>query len=434
MVKWLRKIKSFVVPVLHCSSVAVLKAKSIARSQHQLPHEDISRNALWVIDRLIKAGFEAYLVGGSIRDLLLSQQPKDYDVVTDAIPEQIKSVFKHCRIIGRRFQLVHVIHGREVIEVATFRRTVRQPFLKRKLRRGPHLLHRDNEFGTQAQDAVRRDFNVNALYYDVRDGSIVDYSDGMGDLQQGMFCMVGDPERRYREDPIRLLRAIRLMGKSNLRPTEATEKPMKKLVPLLSSVSPARLFDEVNKAFLQGYAQKNFSYMVAYHIIDLLFPALPQAMTKESDRDLIACALRHTDQRYHQGKSLNPAFLLSVFLWPSFQDKVRELKKQGFKPYVAKQMASVEVVRAQLKLLTMPRRHTQVIKEIWMFQTLLEQRRVRQVRFVITQKRFRAAYDFLCMRAEIDTSLATQATWWTEFQEAAEDQRDLMMQSVHKTE
>jgi poly(A) polymerase len=256
----------------------------------------------------------------------------------------------------------------------------------------------------------------------------------MGDLKQGTFCMVGDPERRYREDPVRLLRAIRLMGKSNLRPTEATEKPMKKMASLLSTVSPARLFDEINKAFLQGYAQKNFSCLLAYGMIDLIFPTLPRALAKKGDCDLITCALRHTDQRFHQGKSLNPAFLLSVFLWSSFQDKIRDLKKQGVKPYVAKQMASAEVIRAQLKLLTMPRRHTLVIKEIWMFQALLEQRRVRQVRFVITQKRFRAAYDFLCMRAEIDPSLQKQATWWTEFQEASEDQRELMMQSVHKTE
>lgn len=431
MVKWYSQLKGLCVRPWRQSRAAASQASIIPHDQHQLSLEQLSRNALRVIDRLVKAGFETYLVGGSIRDLILSQQPKDFDVVTAATPEQVKDLFKNSRIIGRRFKLVHVVYGREVIEVATFRRTVRQPFLKSKLR-GSHFIPRDNEFGTCAQDAMRRDFNVNALYYDIRDSSIVDYSDGMSDLQRGRFCMIGEPERRYREDPVRLLRALRLMSKSNLQPTLETEKPMKKLVPLLSTVSPARLFDEINKAFLQGYAQKNFAYLEQYAMIEYLFPTLPKALSQPQYNGLIACALRQTDQRFHQGKSLNPAFLLSVFLWSAFQDKLRDLRKEGVKPYAAKQMAAAAVLKAQVKKLTMPRRHTQVIKEIWMFQYLLEQRRSRQVNFVFAQKRFRAAYDFLCMRAEIDASLAKQAEWWTAYQEADEDQRASMVQSVHK--
>lgn len=400
---------------------------------HTLSPEHIDRRARQVVDALWEGGHEAYLVGGCVRDLLLSQKPKDFDVVTDATPEQIHALFKNSRLIGRRFRLVHVYFGRHIVEVATYRRVTRQAMIKTKLR-GSHFIPRDNAFGTRAQDAMRRDFNVNALYYDVRHNSIIDYASSMSDLTARRFSMIGDPERRYREDPVRLLRAIRLMAKSNLKPCEATEKPIKPLVALLASVAPSRLFDEINKAFMHGYAAANFACMARYGMFGYLFPQLPDALQDAGVSALVDRALQNTDERFHAGKSLNPAFLLSVFLWPAFDAKVSNLTQSGIKPYQARQLAVGEVFAAQLKVLTIPKRLTRMIKEIWFFQSMLEQRRPRQVRFVMAQKRFRAAYDFLCLRAEVEPILQMQATWWTDYQAANGETRDAMLRAVSKAQ
>lgn len=378
---------------------------------HPLRRPMIDQHACQVIDGLVNAGYEAYLVGGCVRDLLLGHQPKDFDVVTNAKPSEVVKCFKRARLIGRRFQLVHVVFGRHMIEVATFRRNVRRPWLKKKNKHAEQ-----NEFGTRVQDAVRRDFSVNALYYDLVKNEIIDDVGGMEDLKHRRFRMIGDANERYHEDPVRLLRAIRLMAKLDLKPVEATLAPIRELMPLLANVSAARLFDEINKAFLYGASYKNFYLMRDYDALAWVFPGLSDALDKPDYKAFIDQALHNTDDRYHQGLSLNPCFLLSVLLWHAYQVAFEQERNHGVRPYLAKQQAMTRVVKQQLSRLTIPKRLVHMIKEIWSFQHLLEQRRDRQVRYVIEQKRFRAAYDFLCLRAECDQSLQSVAEWWTCFQ------------------
>lgn len=378
---------------------------------HPLNRAMIDNHACQVIDVLVAAGYEAYLVGGCVRDLWLGHEPKDYDVVTNAKPDDVLKCFKRARLIGRRFQLVHVVFGRKVIEVATFRRSVRPSWVKKKNKHAAH-----NAFGTRVQDAVRRDFSVNALYYDLVKNEIIDDVGGVEDLCHRRFRMIGDPHERYHEDPVRLLRAIRLMAKLDLSPVEATLNPIRELMPLLANVSTARLFDEINKAFLYGASYKNFYLMRDYHALGFVFPGLAGALEKSDYKAFIDQALHNTDDRYHKGLSLNPCFLLSVLLWHAYQMAYDQARADGQRPYMAKQHAMTQVIKQQLSRLTIPKRLVHMIKEIWSFQYLLEQRRDRQVRYVIEQKRFRAAYDFLCLRAECDQALQSVAQWWTRFQ------------------
>ena len=298
-----------------------------SRDQHEVSRNDISPNAVKVLYRLHNAGFRACLVGGGVRDILLGLKPKDFDVATDASPEQVNDLFRNCRLIGRRFRLAHILFGREIIEVATFRGHHAQDAsnnVEKNDKKSPShsssegMILRDNVFGSIEEDAIRRDFTVNALYYDISDFSVQDFCHGMEDLDDRLLRMIGDPETRYREDPVRMLRAVRLAVKLDLDIEEHTAKPLKKLSTLLSDIPTARLWDESHKLFLSGYSAPTFAMLEQY---DLLTPMLPQMSKSIEDnnnpdfRAFIQDALQNSDKRIQANKSLNPAFLYACFLW-----------------------------------------------------------------------------------------------------------------------
>ena len=314
------------------------EATVLKRDAHTVSRQKISKNALKVLYRLNEAGYQAYLVGGGVRDILLGLQPTDFDVATDATPEQIQAVFRNCRLIGRRFRLAHILFGREVIEVATFRAGhessegsgKKQNKPKNELSRTSDqgMLVRDNVYGSIVEDAFRRDFTVNALYYTVKDFSVLDYTGGLDDLAERKIRLIGDPEERYREDPVRMLRAVRFAAKLDFKIAAKTAEPINELAHLMSDVPAARLFDEVLKLFMAGYAQRTFELLEQYGLFGQLFPHSQQCI-EENDfyRRLVMQALANSDERVAQGKTLTPAFLVSVFLWPCVLESQKTFEK-----------------------------------------------------------------------------------------------------------
>ena len=289
----------------------------IPRPEHSISRAGISPNALKVLYRLKSAGFAAHLVGGGVRDLLLGREPKDFDVATDARPEEVHRLFRNCRLIGRRFRLAHVHFGPEIIEVATFRAAgVAEEVDEFHLDNG--RIVRDNVYGNIEEDAWRRDFTVNALYYNVADFSVVDYTDGMTDLRQGVLRLIGDPERRYREDPVRMLRAVRFASKLGFRVEPQTEAPLFELGHLLADIPSSRLFEEVLKLFFGGVALQTFEQLRHYGLFGLLFPLTETSLSREEEhfpRTLVSHALANTDERVADGLPVSPTFLFAALLW-----------------------------------------------------------------------------------------------------------------------
>jgi len=321
------------------------------RSEHSISRAQISPNALKVLYRLHKAGFRACLVGGCVRDLLLGREPKDFDVATDAHPEQVRRLFRNCRLIGRRFRLAHVCFGQEIIEVATFRAAAPKSGGDWALEATTGRVLRDNVYGTIEEDAWRRDFTVNALYYDIADFSVVDYVGGMEDLRRGVLRLIGDPEVRYREDPVRMLRAVRFMTKLGFVLDPACEAPLPRLAPLLEDVPPARLYDEVLKLFLAGYGVQVFESLRHYGLFRSLFPLTDQALAREPDGFpliFLAKALENTDRRLQEGKAVAPYFLFAALLWEPVRLEARKRQEQGVAPVMALQEAACEVITRQL--------------------------------------------------------------------------------------
>ncbi|MCG7876757.1 MAG: polynucleotide adenylyltransferase PcnB [Candidatus Thiodiazotropha taylori] len=400
----------------------------IARDDHTISRANISRNAIRVLTKLKSAGYEAYLVGGGVRDLLLGREPKDFDVATSALPEEVKSVFKNCRLIGRRFRLAHVYFGREIIEVATFRSN-RQPSQdgERQLENG--MILRDNVYGTLDEDAQRRDFTINALYYDVGDFTVIDFADGMSDLQHGVIRLLGDVESRFREDPVRLLRAVRFAAKLGFIIDPSTESPMRRLAPLLKDVPSARLYEEVLKLFLGGSALESFENLRHYGLFGQLFPATEEALSHE-DHDFpitfVNRGLNNTDTRLQQDKPVTPAFLFAVLLWEPVRLGYEALLAQDVQPVEALQTAANDVLSDQLKHVSIPKRFSYPMRDIWQLQPRFEQRQGKRPYRFLSHPRFRAAYDFLLLRAEAGEVELELSNWWTEFQRANSQQKQSM--------
>jgi len=374
---------------------------------------------LKVLYRLKAAGYQAHLVGGGVRDLLLGREPKDFDVATDASPEQVREVFRNCRLIGRRFRLAHVHFGQEIIEVATFRAGQDSDEAGQHLNDEGRLL-RDNIYGTIEQDALRRDFSVNALYYNVADFSIIDYTGGVEDLRGGVLRLLGDPETRYREDPVRMLRAMRFAAKLGFRLAPETERPIAALATLLADIPPARLFEEVLKLFLGGTAVGSFEKLRQYGLFAQLFPDTEGCLARlehEFPLTLVLKGLENTDTRVREDKPVTPAFLFAVLLWEPVRQRAEQLQADGTAPHQAIQQASAEVLSRQLERVALPRRFSTPMQEIWLLQPRFGHTRGKRPQRLLAHPRFRAAYDFMLLRASAGEADPELAAWWTGLQD-----------------
>ena len=410
----------------------------IPRPKHTISREKISKAALKVLYRLKDEGHCAYLVGGGVRDILLGRDPKDFDVVTDAHPETLRNIFRNSRIIGRRFRLVHVYFDSEVVEVSTFRANVSDQ-AQLEIDDDTGMIFRDNTYGTIEEDAWRRDFTVNALYYNIADFSVVDYMHGMQDLKKQLIRIIGDPAQRYHEDCVRLLRALRLAAKLNFHLEVKTEAALKQLSHLLQHVPPARLFDEFLKLFFEGHSQKTYAMLNQYHYFLALFPQTVFALSKHKSalhEKIIRYALKATDERLHDHQSVNPGFLLSVFLWPALQQKLFSQKKNSSgkeKFYFQLHQFIQEILHKQLTTLMIPKRFQFVIQAIWILQFQLERRRVSRIFSTFQHRYFRAAFDFMALRIQAgDNSQRDCFMWWKAFQEAMPPMQEKMIAELKR--
>ncbi|MDG2527107.1 polynucleotide adenylyltransferase PcnB [Stenotrophomonas sp. HITSZ_GD] len=385
----------------------------IPRDQHNISRRDISPNALRVLYRLREAGFGAYLVGGAVRDLLVGGHPKDFDVATDATPEQVKSLFRNCRLIGRRFRLAHVVFGREIIEVATFRANSDDGSGDREMENG--RLVRDNVYGSIEDDAIRRDFTCNALYYAIEDFSVRDYVGGFEDVQARVMKLIGDPEQRYREDPVRMLRAVRLAAKLGFSIDEATANPIPRLAGLLGEAAPARLFEEILKLFLSGHAVASFEGLEHYGLFATLFPESGAALRSNRSgalRRMLIEGLRNTDARVANDEPVSPAFLFALLLWPAFCKTLIGLQAQGVHAEEAQRRAADRVTLHQLERVALPRRFSLPMQEIWLLQSRFSSRQRKRVFRTLSHPRFRAAFDFLVLRQTASADHAVDIAFW----------------------
>ena len=408
---------------------SVISPVIIPRAEHNISRSRISENALKVLYRLKSAGYESYMVGGGVRDLLLGREPKDFDVATNARPEEVHALFRNCRIIGRRFRLAHVQFGRDIVEVATFRanRPVSEAEETGTDTNGRIL--RDNTYGTLEEDALRRDFSVNALYYDIRDFSVRDYVNGLADLRAGTLRLIGDPEARYREDPVRMLRAARFAAKLGFRVHPDTAEPIAALAPLLAEIPPARLFEEILKLFLYGFGAQAFEHLRHYGLFGHLFPSTDAVLNTEEQgfpHIFISKALASTDARVNDAKPVTPAFLFAALLWESVRQRAAKLEAGGAHPPEALRRAADELVSEQIAHVSLPRRFATPMIEIYQMQPRFTQREGKRPLRLLAHPRFRAAYDFLVLRSEAGEVDAELAEWWTRMQAAStEEQRSL---------
>jgi len=396
-------------------------ATIVPRSEHAVSRSQISANALKVLYRLKKAGFAAYVVGGGVRDLLLGLDPKDFDIVTDAHPEEVRRLFRNSRMIGRRFRLVHVRFGHEIIEVATFRSSADGDDADREHHAESGRILRDNVYGTIDEDIWRRDFTVNALYYNIADFSVWDYTTGFEDVRSGTLRLIGDPATRYREDPVRMLRAVRLAAKLSFGIADETAEPIREHAALLEDVPPARLFDEVLKLFLSGHAEKSFELLEKYGLFRYLFPATAHILSGPEGKDaraLISRGLANTDARIVKDMPVTPMFLFAIMLWPAIRKLSDELLADGdHTPLQATTEAIFSVLAAQQSSTSLPKRYGSPMREILQMQHRFEQKRGARAARLLEHKRFRAAYDFMLLRAACGEISASIADFWTEIQD-----------------
>lgn len=407
------------------SKPAIAKGpRRIPRSEHPISRNDISDNALKVLYRLHNAGFDAYLVGGCVRDILLGLQPKDFDVATNAKPEEIKALFNNCRLIGRRFRLAHIVFGRDVIEVATFRghhSDDEAPANNLSKQNEEGMLLRDNVYGSIEEDAQRRDFTVNALYYSIADFAIYDYANGLADLEQGLLRLIGDPEQRYREDPVRMLRAVRFATKLGLRIEDETRKPIKPLSGLLDNIPAARLFEEFLKLFLHRRAEANFELLLELNLFQYLFPVLKSALKNPDSLEyrMVRQAFIDTDVRLNDDKGVNPAYLFAAILWYPVAARADEIiLESGLSEFDAYQVAAADALSRQSRSISIPKRFSLPMRDIWLLQLRLRQTHPKRAIRLLSHPKFRAGYDFLLLRArvEADEELAALGKFWTDFQ------------------
>lgn len=399
----------------------------IPRDQHCISRKNISDSALKVMSRLRSRGYEGYLVGGAVRDLLLGGHPKDFDIATNATPEEVHSLFRNSRIIGRRFRIVHVRFGREIIEVTTFRGhhdSDESAGETHSRQSDKGLLLRDNVFGTLAEDAVRRDLTVNALYYDSANFSVFDHAQGLQDLEKRRIRIIGDPEQRFREDPVRMLRVVRFAAKLGFTIDRDTAKAIPQCASLLAEIPAARLFDEFLKLFLAGYAERTLELLLEYKLLQYLFPASSERISKDPRAlALVQAAMGNTDQRLEQSKGVTPAFILAALLWPVTERLATQLQDHGQPQHAALHSAGQQTVADAAKSLSIPKRFSMPMREIWEFQLRLERRQGRRAAELVDHRRFRAAYDFLLLREQAGEDTGGLGEWWTEFQTLPLEQR-----------
>ena len=406
----------------------------IQRHQHQVSKTNMSSNALAVLNRLNSGGFQAYLVGGSVRDLLIHKAPKDFDIATDATPNQIRKLFRNARIIGRRFKLAHILYHREIIEVATFRG--HDPIDDNHQTNDSGMLIRDNVYGTLEEDAWRRDFTVNSLYYTLTDKTIVDYTGGFSDVRSRLIRMIGDPTTRYQEDPVRMLRAIRFSAKLDFNIEKETAAPIKKLSILIANISGSRLFEEMVKLYQCGKAEPAQNLLVQYGLFMHLFPQSHHLIEKKTwpIHEFITVALQSTDKRIQDDKPVTPAFIFAALLWFPLLQHASELRNSGIEPLPALEQAMSFVISEQNKFVTIPKRFTQVMREIWLLQFRFEKRTGHRAFGLLEHPRFRAAYDFMALRALAGDEAIALADWWTTFQDVSPEQQQEMVDSLSSIE
>tara|TARA_R110002110_G_scaffold362241_1_gene571977 strand:+ start:35109 stop:36341 length:1233 start_codon:yes stop_codon:yes gene_type:complete len=383
------------------------------------------------MSRLRQKGYQAYLVGGAVRDLLLGGHPKDFDIATDATPEAVHGLFRNSRIIGRRFRIVHVRFGREIIEVTTFRGHHDNEAPATDERGGNHsrqsasgLLLRDNVYGTLEEDAVRRDLTVNALYYDSGKFEVYDHVGGLNDLNGRRISIIGDPAVRFTEDPVRMLRVARFAAKLEFSVEDKTAHAIPQCAHLLEHIPSARLFDEFLKLFLAGHARATLDKLLAFDLLRYLFPETSQCVQHDEHAlALVRAAMLNTDRRIADDKPVTPAFILAALLWPVVRRQATHLEQCGEPPMIAMNNAAQDTLSEATQHLSIPRRFSQPMREIWEFQLRLERRRGRKCAELVDHRRFRAAYDFLLLREQAGEETGQLGQWWTDFQELSLEQR-----------
>lgn len=405
-------------------------------AEHGIQRQQISGCALKTTRTLRQAGYAAFIVGGAVRDLLLGREPKDFDVATDATPEDIRRLFRRSRVIGRRFQIVHVYCGNETIEVTTFR--AGQPDQddageageadSDRVKAEDGMLLRDNVFGTQEEDAARRDFTVNALYYDPETEEVWDNHGGVADARARLLRIIGDPDTRYREDPVRMLRAARFAAKLDFHIAPETRAPIARLAPMLERIPTARLFDEMMKLLLSGHAERGVHQLRAEGLHHGTLPMLDAILDDPKRRPFLHAALHDTDERIRQGHGASPAFMLACLMWFDMGTEKQRLEAAGKPPMAALFEAMDQTLERQRANLAFPRRFDGMIKEIWSLQPRFEQRSGSRPYRLLTHPRFRASYDFLELRARGGDTTQELADWWHEFQDAGEERRATMLQ------
>lgn len=406
----------------------------IPAAEHQIDESKICDQARYIVEKLLKADYQAYLVGGCVRDLLLGIQPKDFDIATNAHPEQICELFDNSRLIGRRFRIVHIYFHRNYIEVSTFRAQASKQNGHSSRSDSSGRILRDNTFGTVEEDAIRRDFTINALYYDLENSQVLDFCNGYQDLEDRNICMIGDVEARYREDPVRMLRALRFRSKLNLTIEDRTKNPISSLGHLLEEIPPARLFDEIIKLFHSGYAVQCFQELDNFDLLRILFPITYKALEHdESFSLLIHTALENTDTRIQTGKSVNPAFIFAILLWRPYLQLLKHSDEKGI-PYSEGAWASGQTTVFDQAIVTaIPKRFSITICEIWKLQNRFPKKRGRKSLQLLSHPRFRAAYDFMCLRARAGEIDESDCQWWTNIQTATpQEQHEMVDQNNSK--
>lgn len=401
------------------------KLTVIPRNQHSISRKSISDSALKVLYRLSKSGHRACLVGGGVRDLLLGVQPKDFDVATDATPEEVRALFKNSRIIGRRFRLVHIRFGRDIIEVATFR-AHSEDSPKTELDSNGRIL-RDNTFGDIAEDAIRRDFTINALYYDIADYSMLDYAGGLDDIDKRQLRLIGDAATRYQEDPVRMLRAVRFAAKLDFDIEASAASAIHEFGHLLAVVPPARMFDEVIKLFHSGRAVRVFALLREYSLLKYLVPALDEWLLDnpaENMLDFIDQALVNTDDRVNAGKPVSPGFIFAVLLWPAVLQQATQMQSDQQRMIPALVQVGEIVMKRQVRHISIPRRFSQMARDIWSTQPRFHRTQGKQPQRMLEFPVFRAAYDFMYIQSMVGLFPHNLGRWWTDFQETHEPSHD----------
>ena len=382
-------------------------------TDHGIKAKHLDANALKVIDELNANGFQAFLVGGCVRDALCGERPKDFDVATNAPLEKISKIFRRARIVGRRFPIVHVRYGRDLIEVSTFRQSISDNVVHDQ----QGMILRDHAFGTMQEDAFRRDFSVNALYYDPNTNEIIDYVGGIKDIEAKRLRFIGETKVRLAEDPVRVLRALRFGEKLGFSVDKKILALLDDTAKRLDAVPPARLFDEFLKLFLNGYGEKIWRKMRDTKLAGALFP------TCNPQSPLVLAAMRNTDERIRGGASITPGFLVAVLLWEDFCARKNEWVTGDEDPAFA-------TLKEQQNFVAVPRRFGSFAREVWMTQDRLINRSPKAIERVSAHKRFRAGYDFLCLRAEKESNLQECADWWTHYQTANSDKKQAMVQAL----